>query len=103
MELIVAQLVNKLPAFKEPEGSLPYSEKPSSGLYPVRDKSNPNPHALFFKIHCNITLPYTTPFQVVSSFQVLRLKLCKHLSPHACYMPRPHPLLFNYANKPKSM
>jgi hypothetical protein len=37
----------------EPEGSLPYSQEPSTGPYPEPDQSNPH-HPIRSKIHFNI-------------------------------------------------
>jgi hypothetical protein len=35
----------------EPEGSLPYSQEPSTGPYPEPDKSNPyHPMSIFFRL-----------------------------------------------------
>jgi hypothetical protein len=38
---LVAQLLKNFPNFKEPEGSLPYSQEPSSGPSPKPDQSSP--------------------------------------------------------------
>jgi hypothetical protein len=38
----------------EPEGSLPCSQEPSSGLYPEEDQSNPYHPIDLSKIHINI-------------------------------------------------
>jgi hypothetical protein len=39
--------IKKLPAFLEPEDSLPYSQEPAMGPSPKPDKSSPYPHILF--------------------------------------------------------
>jgi hypothetical protein len=39
----------------EPEGSLPYSQEPSTGPYPEPDQSSP--YHPISKIHLNIILP----------------------------------------------
>jgi hypothetical protein len=36
-----SQLVNKFPAFMEPEGSLPHSQVPANCPYPEPDRSSP--------------------------------------------------------------
>jgi hypothetical protein len=38
---MVSQLVKKFPALMEPEGSLPYSQEPTTGSYPESDESIP--------------------------------------------------------------
>ena len=43
-ELTGSQLVKKLPAFMDPEGTLPHSQKPATCPYPERDRSSPYPH-----------------------------------------------------------
>jgi hypothetical protein len=40
----------------KPEGSLPCSQKPSTGPYPGPDKSSPH-HPILSKIYLNIILP----------------------------------------------
>jgi hypothetical protein len=43
----VAQLLKKLPAFIEPEGSLPCLQEPATSPYPEPDESSPHPPFLF--------------------------------------------------------
>jgi len=43
-KLVVAQLVDKLPAFVEPEASLPCSQQPATG--PSREPGEFGPHLL---------------------------------------------------------
>jgi len=50
--LTVAQLINKLPAFMEPEGSLPCAKEPATGPYPERDASNPYPPSVSLRYNC---------------------------------------------------
>jgi hypothetical protein len=38
-KLIAAQLVKKIPAFMEPDGSLPFSEEPATGPYSKPEES----------------------------------------------------------------
>jgi hypothetical protein len=45
-KLVVTQLVEKLLAFMEPEGSLPCSQEPVPGSYPETDASISRPHNL---------------------------------------------------------
>jgi hypothetical protein len=45
--------------FMEPEGSLPYSQEPSTGPYPEPDRSSPH-HPILSKIHFNIVHPPTS-------------------------------------------
>jgi hypothetical protein len=40
----------------EPEGSLPCSQEPSTGLYPEPDQSSPY-HTILSKININVILP----------------------------------------------
>jgi hypothetical protein len=51
-KLTGSQLLN----FKEPEGSLLYSQVPATCPYPEPDLSSPCPHIPFLKIFLNTTL-----------------------------------------------
>jgi hypothetical protein len=42
-KLLVPQIVEKLFALKEPEGSFTYSQQPNSGSYTDRHQSSPRP------------------------------------------------------------
>jgi hypothetical protein len=44
----------------EPEGSLPCSQDPATGVKPEPDESSPHLPTLFSKIHSNIILPSTS-------------------------------------------
>jgi hypothetical protein len=46
-KLTVAQLVEKFPAFMEPESSLPCSQQPATDPYPEPDESSPQFSTLF--------------------------------------------------------
>jgi len=54
---LILQLVKKFSAFLEPEGSSPYSQVPSTSLYPEPTPSSPHNPSHFLKIHLNIILP----------------------------------------------
>jgi hypothetical protein len=58
-KLIVSQLVKKFQSFMEPEGSVPCSQKPTTGHCPEPDKSSPLPPSYFLNIHFNIILQCT--------------------------------------------
>jgi len=51
------QLVEKFPAFREPQGSLPHSQDPVTFHIPELDQCSPHPPCYLFKIHLNIILP----------------------------------------------
>jgi hypothetical protein len=79
----------------EPEGSLPYSEEPSTSLYPEPDKSSPyhttlrlyNPFLYYLPI-------YILVFLVVLAFWLSQYPICLPPLPHSCYMSCPsHPRL----------
>jgi hypothetical protein len=81
-KLAVAKLVKEPPPPPmQPEGSLPCSQEPATELHPKPHESNL--HTPFFlKICLNVIPPiYDWVSQVLSSLQVLRLKLCIHLLP----------------------
>jgi hypothetical protein len=42
MKLVITQLVMQFPTFMEPEGSLPYSQDPTSGPYSDPNESIPH-------------------------------------------------------------
>jgi hypothetical protein len=50
-KLIVTQLVKKYPLFMEPEGSLLFSQKPATGLYPEPTESSSPHRSLLPKVH----------------------------------------------------
>jgi hypothetical protein len=89
-KLTVSQLVKKLPAFMEPEDSLPKSQMPATCPYPEPTRSSPWSH---------IPIPeepfyYSSPidiwvFQVVSFSQDSPPEPCIHLtfSPYALHVP----------------
>jgi hypothetical protein len=45
-KLIVTHLVKNVPAFIEPEGSVPSSQQPIAETYPEPDESSPHPNTL---------------------------------------------------------
>ena len=81
----------------DPEGSLPYSQKPTNCPCLEPDQSSPCFPSHFLKIQLPI---YVWIFQVVSFPQVSPPKLYIHLiSPHTSYMPRPsHYFRFAHPN-----
>jgi hypothetical protein len=58
-KLTGSQLVNKFPAFMEPESSLLHSQVPATCPYPEPDQPRLCPSSHFLKIHLNIILPST--------------------------------------------
>jgi hypothetical protein len=78
----------------EPEGSLPCSQEPSTGLYPQLDQCSPyHPILSLFKIHLNIILPlrlfllsyllpsgFPTKILYVSVFSHMRAACPSHLT-----------------------
>ena len=54
---ISTQPVKKFPAFMEPEGSLPCSQKPATCPCPETDQSSLWPPSHFLRTHLNIILP----------------------------------------------
>jgi hypothetical protein len=73
-KLIDTQLVKELPTFSKPEGSLPCSQKPTTGLYTQMNLVHNFP-PYFSKINCNITLPPTLSWSRGSSVsRVTRLR-----------------------------
>jgi hypothetical protein len=72
----------------EPEYSFPRSHEPITVHYTQPDELNPHPKTLFY--YAPIRLP--SVLRVVTTFQVFQRKYYTHFSsPHACYIPNPHP------------
>jgi hypothetical protein len=78
--LVVTQLVNKLAAFMEPEGS----QNPVTGSYPEPAETSLHSHMQFFQ---RITLDYTPSPKYHITFMFPN-KFCMHSQElHPCYMP----------------
>jgi hypothetical protein len=83
--------------FMEPEGSLPFSQKPANGPCSETDGTCPHPHtSCIFELHTNVTLQ---PKRTCIGWS-LPLKIYRHFSSsHACYMPCIlHPYWFDSLN-----
>jgi len=78
-----------------PEGSLPCSQKPTTGLRPQPDNYNHGHLLYFLKIHFNITLSTSRFYRWPSPFRFTYRnceKACISHLYYACYMSRsPHP------------
>jgi hypothetical protein len=78
--------------FKEPEGSIPRSQEPSTGPYPEPVRSSPY-RPILSKIHFNIVhSPTFWSSQWCLSFWLSHqypIGLCIPLCPHSCYIPCP--------------
>jgi len=69
--MIVAHVINKLPAYTEPKGSLPCLSGPAIGLPPEPDKSSPQLPNQFLQLPFSIILAsvsmcskWSLPFKV---------------------------------------
>jgi hypothetical protein len=74
--------------FKEPDGSLPCSQEPSTGTYPAPDRSSPHPiyhTSLEHKCHCLLDSNTLWFDRYVQVFRRRVLHLCSgHRSPTCC-------------------
>jgi len=63
--------------FMEPKDSLPCSQEPDTGPHPELDESTNTPlQIIHFR---SILILYACVSQVLSSFQVFKLKFCMHI------------------------
>jgi hypothetical protein len=84
----------------KPEGSLPYSQEPSTGSYPESKQSSLY-HPILAKNHFNIIHPPTSLSSYLSLSYWLshQYPTCSHLFPHSCYMPcQSHPPWLDHFN-----
>jgi hypothetical protein len=83
--------------FMEPEGSLPYSQDPSTGPHPEPDQSSPYHPILRSILILSIHLRLGLPSGLFPSFTPI--SYMHSSSPHSFYMPCPsHPPLLTHSN-----
>lgn len=69
-KLIVAQLIQEFPPFIELEGSLLFSQEPTTDIHPELDQRSPKRQPCFLKIDSNIaftSMPRSSEWSLTSS------------------------------------